>query len=191
MRQQGNPNELPVSPTILQNAQQGTIPAKHISQEIPDVPLKDSAPSSPDEPGNIVAGQEGKDMVWVLIVDDDAAIRQSLEVVIHDAGYALVEVGDGEDALDVLRVTPYHAVVLLDLWMPGMDGRSVLDELEHEPELVRRHAWIVMSADHEALRRIPAEQQAKFALTLVEKPFVVDDLLTTVAQMAARLPADD
>lgn len=129
-------------------------------------------------------------MAWVLIVDDDAAIRQSLEVALHDAGYALVEVGDGEDALDVLRATPYHAVVLLDLWMPGMNGQSVLDTIENDPVLANRHAWIVMSADHGAIRRIPAKQRADLKLTLIEKPFDMDELLAKVAAQADRLPVD-
>ena len=129
-------------------------------------------------------------MAWVLIVDDDEPIRESLQDGLRDAGYAIVKVGDGEDALDVLRATPYHAVVLLDLMMPGMNGRTVLHILESDPELANRHAWIVMSADHAGLARIPAEQRERLALTLVKKPFDMDDLLATVAQQAERLPLD-
>jgi CheY-like chemotaxis protein len=129
-------------------------------------------------------------MAWVLIVDDDASIRDALQFALHSAGYAIVEVGDGKDALDVLRATPYHAVVLLDLLMPGMDGRTVLDTLRHDPQLARRHAWIVMSADHEALKRVPQDQNAELPLTLLKKPFAVDDMLATVARLAARLPSE-
>ncbi len=129
-------------------------------------------------------------MAWILIVDDDASIRNSLEFALHSAGYAIVEVGDGEDALDVLRVTPYHAVVLLDLHMPGMNGQTVLEMLVHDPQLAHRHAWIVMSADHEALERIPEQQRADLGLMLLEKPFDIDDMLAVVAQESQRLPAD-
>ena len=103
-------------------------------------------------------------MAWVLIVDDDASIRDSLEFALHIAGYAIVEVGDGEDALDVLRATPYHAVVLLDLLMPGMTGQKVLDLLEQDPQLACRHGWIIMSADYEALQSIPLQQRADLGL---------------------------
>ncbi len=129
-------------------------------------------------------------MAWVLIVDDDASIRDSLEFVLHTAGYAIVEVGDGEDALDVLRATPYHAVVLLDLLMPGMTGQTVLEMLEQDPQLARRHAWIVMSADHEALQSISQLQRADLGLTLLKKPFEIDYMLATVAQQASHLPHD-
>jgi CheY-like chemotaxis protein len=129
-------------------------------------------------------------MAWVLIVDDDASSRDSLEFALHTAGYAIVEVGDGEDALDVLRATPYHAVVLLDLMMPGMTGQTVLEILEQDSQLARCHAWIVMSADHEALDSIPQQQRADLGLTLLEKPFDIDDMLAAVAQQVARLPED-
>ena len=129
-------------------------------------------------------------MAWVLIADDDASIRESLESVLHAAGYAIVEVGDGEDALDVLRATPYHAVVLLDLLMPRMNGLTVLQQLECDPHLARRHAWIVMSADYRALQRIPQQQRAHLELTILKKPFEMDDMLATIAQQASRLPHD-
>lgn len=129
-------------------------------------------------------------MAWVLIVDDDEPIRESLQSVLHDAGYAIVKVADGEDALEVLRATPYHAVVLLDLMMPGMNGRTVLNNLEHDPQLARRHAWIVMSANHRALTQIPEQQCAELSLTLLKKPFEMDEMLALVARRAARLPSD-
>src|SRR5690348_13719385 len=116
-------------------------------------------------------------MAWVLIADDDASIRDSLESVLHAAGYALVEVGDGEDALDVLRATPYHAVVLLDMLMPRMNGQTVLQQLERDPQLARRHAWIVMSADYRALQRIPQKQRTTLGLMILKKPFEMDDVL--------------
>lgn len=129
-------------------------------------------------------------MAWVLIVDDDEPIRESLQDAMRDAGYAIVKVADGEDALDVLRATPYHAVVLLDLMMPGMNGRSVLHILEKDTELAQRHAWIVMSADHTGLGRIPPELREQLSLTLVKKPFDMDELLATIAQRAELLPLD-
>lgn len=127
-------------------------------------------------------------MAWVLIVDDDADIRETLQYVLRDAGYAIVEVADGEDALDVLRASPYHAVVLLDLLMPGMDGREVLDILQSDHELASRHAFVLMSANHRALQRVPTQLLAELAITLLPKPFDVSTLLEIVADLSARLP---
>jgi hypothetical protein len=47
-----------------------------------------------------------------------------------------------------------------------------------------------MSADHEALDSIPQQQRADLGLTLLEKPFDIDDMLAAVAQQVARLPED-
>lgn len=130
-------------------------------------------------------------MAWVLIVDDDEMIRDVLQKALHDAGYAIVRVGDGEDALDVLRATPYHAVVLLDVMMPGMNGPTMLAQLADDPELAHRHAWVVMSANHGALQHISAEHATDdLALVFLRKPFTIDNLLATVAQQAASLPPD-
>jgi len=129
-------------------------------------------------------------MAWVLIVDDDPDIRETLQYALRDAGYAIVEVADGEDALDVLRATPYHAVVLLDLLMPGMDGREVLDILESDHDLATRHAFVLMSADHQALRRVPPQILSELSITLLQKPFELNALLKIVADLAVRLPAE-
>jgi CheY-like chemotaxis protein len=129
-------------------------------------------------------------MAWVLIVDDDPDIRETLQYVLRDAGYAIVEVADGEDALDVLRATPYRAVVLLDLLMPGMDGREVLDILQSDRELATRHAFVLMSADHHALQRVPPSLLAELDITLLPKPFEVSALLGIIADLSARLPAE-
>jgi CheY-like chemotaxis protein len=129
-------------------------------------------------------------MAWVLIVDDDPDIRETLQYVLRDAGYAIVEVADGEDALDVLRATPYHAVVLLDLLMPGMDGREVLDILQSDHELATRHAFVLMSANHQALARVPPKLLSELSITLLQKPFDVHTLLETVADLSARLPTE-
>jgi CheY-like chemotaxis protein len=130
-------------------------------------------------------------MAWVLIVDDDPDIRETLQYVLRDAGYAIVEVADGEDALDVLRATPYHAVVLLDLLMPGMDGREVLDILQTDHALAKRHAFVLMSANHQALQRVPPQLLSELKITLLPKPFDVSELLGMVADLSSRLPGSN
>ena len=129
-------------------------------------------------------------MAWVLIVDDDPDIRETLQYALRDAGYAIVEVADGEDALDVLRATPYHAVVLLDLLMPGMDGREVLDILESDHDLATRHAFVLMSANHQALQRVPPQLLSELSITLLQKPFDLNTLLKIVADLSLRLPTE-
>ncbi|HEX6545484.1 MAG TPA: sigma-54 dependent transcriptional regulator, partial [Bryobacteraceae bacterium] len=65
----------------------------------------------------------------VLIVDDEAAIRQSLAGVLSDEGYRCDAVASGEACLELLARQNYEAV-LLDIWMPGMDGLAVLEQIQ-------------------------------------------------------------
>lgn len=65
----------------------------------------------------------------VLIVDDEAAIRQSLAGVLSDEGYRCDAVASGEACLELLARHNYEAV-LLDIWMPGMDGLAVLEQIQ-------------------------------------------------------------
>jgi CheY-like chemotaxis protein len=59
---------------------------------------------------------------WVLVVDDDADIREALVDVLGDAGYPVRVAASGIEALEVLAGSPPPALILLDLMMPGMDG---------------------------------------------------------------------
>jgi two-component system nitrogen regulation response regulator NtrX len=64
----------------------------------------------------------------VLIVDDEAAIRDTLRMVLEYEGYEVATVGDGRAALAELDAAPPDAV-LLDIKMPGMDGLETLDRI--------------------------------------------------------------
>ena len=70
----------------------------------------------------------------VLVVDDDATLRELLRRILEGAGYTVVEAENGRVALERLR-TMAPGVILLDLMMPEMDGFEVVAEM-------RRHeAW--------------------------------------------------
>lgn len=70
-------------------------------------------------------------MKKVLVVDDDPSIRAIIRLFLEAAGYAVLEAGDGRGAMRVLVATPVD-LVILDIFMPEMDGLEVLQELrEH------------------------------------------------------------
>ncbi len=74
----------------------------------------------------------------ILIVDDEAGIRDSLAGILEDEGYSASAVGSGEACLDLLRKTAFD-VVLLDIWLPGVDGLDTLErirELDNPPEVI-------------------------------------------------------
>ena len=67
-------------------------------------------------------------MNHVLIVDDEAEIRQSLESILAEEGYLVTSTGTAGEALTLLRDAAYD-VVLLDIWLPDRDGLETLGEI--------------------------------------------------------------
>jgi CheY-like chemotaxis protein len=111
----------------------------------------------------------------VLIVDDDDDIRESIIAFLEDHGYAAVGAANGKDALEKLIARALEpAVIVLDLMMPIMDGRTFRDEQLRDPALARI-PLIVVSAFREA----PAVV-AEMGGSLVQKPLDLDRLLTAV-----------
>jgi CheY-like chemotaxis protein len=74
----------------------------------------------------------------ILVVDDDADIRDSLREVLEDEGYDVACVTNGREALDHLRTaSPAPCVILLDLMMPVMDGWQFRREQKANPEIAQ------------------------------------------------------
>ena len=78
----------------------------------------------------------GRECSGILIVDDDADIRDSLREVLEDEGYPIVCVSNGREALDYLKTATEHpCVILLDLMMPVMDGWQFRREQKADPAI--------------------------------------------------------
>ncbi len=74
----------------------------------------------------------------ILVVDDEADIRKSLRGVLEDEGYKVFAAESGEACLDALKTRSFD-VVLLDIWLPGIDGLETLEKIkQHEdpPEVI-------------------------------------------------------
>ena len=65
----------------------------------------------------------------ILIVDDEKNIVSSLTAILSDEGYEVSMTDDGVDALEIIQKDPPD-LVLLDIWLPGMDGIEVLKTLK-------------------------------------------------------------
>lgn len=103
----------------------------------------------------------------LLVVDDEPMIHTMLQRCFGRAGYAYVGALDGQEGLDKAReIRP--DVILLDVTMPGLDGRDVLDALQRDPEL-KDVPVVVITAAADHLSRLCVLQSG--ALEVVEKPF--------------------
>jgi CheY-like chemotaxis protein/anti-sigma regulatory factor (Ser/Thr protein kinase) len=124
-------------------------------------------------------------MNTILVVDDDKATRHVLRSVLANAGYSTSVAEDGLEALEMLRSTPFD-LLLLDVWMPRMNGLDLLAEMRAiEP----RPRVIVMTSDEapETLLKIVRERAFRY----VHKPVQAALLLETVQEVlaASHVPA--
>lgn len=125
---------------------------------------------------------------YALIVDDDKDIRATLRWLLEDAGYQVVEAVEGGAALKVLRTTPHHMVVLLDLMMPnGIDGESALLTAAQDAKLISQHSFILMTAAATTLRLAFVTLLSRLEIPVLHKPFDVDDALALVEAATQRL----
>jgi CheY-like chemotaxis protein len=125
--------------------------------------------------------------VRVLIVDDDAAIRQTLRSALEDEAYGVLEARDGLAALGTLRESVAPLIALLDLRMPVMDGMRLLRVVDEDKALARRHRFIIVTANQDSLKPDDYALLDRFSAPVIPKPFDLDELLNAVEMAAIRL----
>lgn len=96
----------------------------------------------------------------VLVVDDDGSSRLLARTVLEKRGYAVVEAGDGAEALDRLREAQSVALVVADLNMPEMDGLELLWEMRADAELSHIPVIVLTGAADEILETKLIEEGA-------------------------------
>ena len=79
----------------------------------------------------------------VLVVDDEERIRSSLRGILSDEGFRVLDTGDAPGVMELIaRENP--AVVLLDVWMPDLDGIELLRRIKAEQPATR----VIMISGH-------------------------------------------
>jgi len=110
----------------------------------------------------------------ILIVDDEASIRKSLEGVLSDEGYSCALASDGADALAQLQ-SLHPSLVLLDIWMPGMDGIETLRRMK----AAQPGTPVITMSGHATIST--AIKATKFgASDFIEKPIELDLVLNAI-----------
>ena len=112
----------------------------------------------------------------LMIVEDDADIREVLQMILEGDGYSVLVAKNGEEALRRLdQATVLPKVILLDLQMPVMSGQEFLKHLREKPTpYLSKIPVVILSAGR---MEVPAHLQANDRLT---KPVDVDRLLNVI-----------
>ena len=110
----------------------------------------------------------------ILIVDDDARIRDVVRFALEDSGFQTTEAGTGQEALDLFCKSPADLIVL-DIGMPGMGGHQCLKALiEMDP------AVNILIATGYALEGQVKKTLERGASGFIGKPYQISDLIRTV-----------
>ena len=110
----------------------------------------------------------------ILIVDDEKNMRTTLADILADEGYEVATADSGERALELVDKRAY-GLVLLDIWMPGMDGMEVFRHIRRKKTGAQ---VVLMSAYSMELARRQALDEG--AIAFVRKPLDVENLLKLI-----------
>lgn len=110
----------------------------------------------------------------ILVVDDEAAICQSLKAILEDEGFQVLTAGSGEEAIKIVA-EEMPQLVLLDIWLPGIDGLETLKALH----AAHPNVLIIMMSGHGTIET--AVRATKLgAFDFIEKPLSLDKVIILV-----------
>ena len=113
----------------------------------------------------------------ILVIDDDVGIRESLSLVLGDAGYEVDTVESGEQGIEKVKNNNYD-LIFLDIKMAGMDGIETLQEIRKMGKKIP--VYIITAFQREYFRRLEDAKQDGMDFEVVEKPFDRKKLLSLV-----------
>ena len=119
----------------------------------------------------------------ILVVDDEDKVRESIKEVLTDEGYRVLDTADGTRVIEMIEAEQ-PGLVLLDIWMPKLDGIGLLKEIKSKKPAIN----VVMISGHGNIHT--AVTATKFgAFDFIEKPVSLDGLLHTVQRALGDLPS--
>jgi len=110
----------------------------------------------------------------ILVVDDERGILDELAGILHDEGFSVVTVATGEEALAAVSREIFD-LVLLDVWLPGIDGIEALRQLR-----AAGHQLPVVLISGHATAELAVRAVREGALDFLEKPLALERVLVTV-----------
>ncbi|WP_303720990.1 sigma-54 dependent transcriptional regulator [Malonomonas rubra] len=113
-------------------------------------------------------------MKSILVVDDEISIRQSLAGILGDEGFQTSFAATGEDAINMVQ-TEDPDLILLDIWMPGIDGLETLKRIKH----LRPNQLVIMMSGHGSIETAVKATRLG-AYDFIEKPLSLEKVLLSI-----------
>jgi two-component system, chemotaxis family, chemotaxis protein CheY len=121
-------------------------------------------------------------MATILIVDDSASIRQTIQIALSDTGHGVVEAVNGAEGLRT-ALERHFDLIITDLNMPQMDGLTMIRQLRTKPALAGLPI-IFLSTESDATVKMQAKSAG--ATGWLTKPFDAAQLIKIVEKVLAR-----
>lgn len=109
----------------------------------------------------------------ILVAEDDIGILEAMQIILEDAGYEVTTTVDGQTVQDMIADLP--DVLLLDIWLSGMDGTEICRHLKSQPRT--HHIPIILCSANKDTQKLAKECGAD---DFIAKPFEMIDFLRKV-----------
>jgi CheY-like chemotaxis protein len=114
---------------------------------------------------------------YILVIEDDQAVREGLSEIIASEGYPVVSCADGQVAMDQLAsAAELPRMIVLDFAMPHMDGWAFLAARKKDARLRRIPVLGMSASQHFVDQQRPPEEVEE----ILRKPFPVEDMLRSI-----------
>jgi two-component system OmpR family response regulator len=129
-------------------------------------------------------------MANILIVEDDVPLRDTVRDLLTARRYTVSTVSQGAQALEILRATRVHTVVLLDMRLPDSTGLDILRGIVADPAITTQLAFVLMTAYPQMVPTLTGAEAAgllRISVPVVAKPFKSAVLLAQIEKAARGL----
>jgi CheY-like chemotaxis protein len=134
------------------------------------------------ERAGLTEAHRSEDGEVVLVVEDEAAVRDLVIDVLQDLGYKAVEASDGPGGLKILQSELKLDLLITDVGLPGLNGRQLADAArKHRPELK------VLFMTGYAENATVANGFLEPGMQMITKPFAIEALATRIRDMIERV----
>ncbi len=117
----------------------------------------------------------------ILIVDDEKDALSILEKELAGRGYSVISADNGSDAINLAK-SQYPDLIILDIWMPGMDGPEVAEKLQEDPKT--KHIPVIFLTCLFQKREKEEQGRVVAGKVLIAKPYSIDGLSAQIERLA-------